>query len=87
MLSNNWKENTLEFIKLLRLDPYIFLVAFQIAIRAAPVGQLFQDKICLDWYNTSDQYCRDLPTTEEVGEGEGHFKTRILQDRALFGLY
>ena len=85
MIKRPWLNSTLEFTKLLRVDPYLFCVAFQIAIRSAPNGQLVQDNICMNWYNTSGQYCHDLPTTEEVGEDEGHFKTRILADSALFG--
>ena len=72
-------------MKLLRVEPYLFLVIFQMALKGTPSSQLLQDKICMNWYNTTAQYCRDLPTLKEEGDSPGHYKNRILSDVAMFG--
>ena len=73
------------FIKILRVEPLLFMIMFQLSIKGTPPGQLIQDKICMNWYNTTVQYCRDLPTIEEKDNGPGHYKNRILVDVAQFG--
>ena len=74
-----------DFIKILIVEPYLFMLTFQFALKGTPPAQLIQDKICMNWYNTTAQYCRDLPTIEEDDNGPGHYKNRILVDVAQFG--
>ena len=73
------------FVKIMRVEPYLILIMFQYALKGTPVNQLVQDKICMNWYNTTAQYCRDLPTLKEDGDSPGHYKNRILADVAQFG--
>ena len=72
-------------MKLLRVEPYLFLVIFQFALKGTPSSQLLQDKICMNWYNTTAQYCRGLPTIDEHDDSPGHYKNRVLADAAQFG--
>ena len=78
--------NFYKFIKILRVEPFLFLVAFQGGLKGAPGGQFTVDKICMHWYNTSGNYCHDLPNTKEDDSGPGHFKSTILGDAAQFGI-
>ena len=73
------------FMKLLRVEPYMFMVIFQMSLKMTPAHQLLQDKICMNWYKTTTQYCIDLPTLKEEDSEQGHYKTRILADVAQFG--
>ena len=81
--------NSVKFLKLLRVEPFIFLVALQIGLKGMPNGQLIQDKICTHWYDTGElkngSYCHDLPSIKETGNDPGHFKSRILADATQFG--
>ena len=76
-----------QFIKILRVEPYMFLMAFQIGLKMTPSSQLIQDKICTHWYNTTGSYCHDLPSTREPDSLaiHGHFKSKILADASQFG--
>ena len=73
------------FIKILRVEPYLFLITFQAGLKMTPNEQLNQDKICEHWYNTTAQYCYDLPSNQEQGSDPGQFKSSILGDSAQFG--
>ena len=73
------------FIKILRVEPFLFLTMFQLSLKDTPPNQLIQDKICMNWYNTTAQYCRHLPTIDEHDDSPGHYKNRILVDVAQFG--
>ena len=76
----------IKFMKILRIEPYLFLAMFQMALKITPATQLIQDKICLHWYNTTVKYCQDLPSVRETGDMPGHFKSKILADVTQFGI-
>ena len=78
---------TWNFIKLLRVEPLLLLIAFGIGLKEEPSNQIIQDKICMQWYNTTAQYCHDLPTTKEDDHYGDHYKTRVLGDSAQFGKF
>lgn len=86
-----WKRNMLnrafKFIKILRVEPFLFLMAFQMSLKDTSSHQLFQDKICRIWYNTTDDYCHDLQEIWEYDSFGDHYKSRILTDVAQFGNY
>ena len=77
--------NILEFVKILRVEPFLLLMAFQMGLKQSPHSQLAIDKICLQWYNTTVDYCHDLPSSHEEGTDPGHYKTRILGEASVFG--
>ncbi len=68
----------LNFVKILRIEPFLFLMIFQIGFKGMPNFQIIQDKICMQWYNTTLDYCRNLPY--EQSSGPGLYKTQILAD-------
>ena len=78
-------QNTLEFVKTLRVEPFLFLCAFQCGLKSAPGKQLDEDKICSQWYDTTVQYCQQLPSSDDQGDGPGHFKSDVLANAALLG--
>ena len=77
----------IKFIRILRIEPYLFLAMFQMALKTTPATQLIQDKICLNWYNTTVKYCQDLPSAHESGDVPGQFKSKILADVTQFGIH
>ena len=77
---------TLNFIRLLTVEPLTFLILFVFAFKRLPQDQLTQDKICLQRYNLPAQYCQDLPTLREDDDHLG-MKSTILADVAQFNLY
>ena len=79
--------SVLNFIKLLRVEPIILLLAIKWGIKATPNTQIIQDKICTHWYNTTAQYCHDLPSNIEEDSLGYHFKSRILTDSSQFGKF
>jgi hypothetical protein len=77
----------IKFVKLLRVEPYLFLIMFQTSLKTTPSSQLIQDKICRLWYNQTVNYCYELPSKRETpGETNG-LKTKILADSVQFGKY
>ncbi|KAJ6641494.1 Solute carrier family 46 member 3 [Pseudolycoriella hygida] len=76
-----------KFIKTLRVEPFTFAMLFQFGLRALPSFLLIQDKICLQWYNTTYDYCRDLPSIQYETSGPGFYKTRILSDTIQMATY
>ncbi|XP_037029710.1 solute carrier family 46 member 3-like [Bradysia coprophila] len=79
--------NLLEFIKILRVEPFTFAMLFQYGLRGMPSFLMIQDKVCMQWYNTTYEYCRDLPSTQEDSSGPGLYKTRILADAIQMATY
>jgi hypothetical protein len=77
----------LKFLKILRVEPYLFLICFQMSLKGNPSSLLVQDKICRFWYNQTVDYCYNLPSKRESGSGEHEFKSRILADSAQFGKF
>ena len=82
--SNAW-----DFIRLLRVEPFLFLISFQWGLKSTPGYQMISDKICMHWYNTTTMgnYCHDLPSTREDDHDLGlcHYKSSILGDATEFG--
>lgn len=77
----------IKFIKILRVEPFLFLMIFQYGMKGMPNFQIIQDKICMQWYNTTYDYCRDLPSIHEESSGPGQYKTRILSDTIQMSNY
>ena len=76
----------LSIIKLIRLEPYMFLFMFAYGLEGLTVAQLVQDKICISKYNQSEEYCAAL--SEYINDNEEvDFKSSILADVTRFGLY
>ncbi len=68
--SNKFKR-VLEFIWLLRVEPYLFCIIFFNAIKSDPLDQLIEDKICFQKYKLSHNYCLLLPRIGSEDDYEG----------------
>ena len=79
---------TISFIKLLRVEPYMFLSILSFMLIMTPLSQLKQDKICRLKYNRTVDECINLaklnPTTED---GSIDFKSAILSESAQLSNY
>jgi hypothetical protein len=75
------------FIKILRVEPFMFLLVFQYSLKSLPTSQMLQDKICRQWYNQSKEYCHGL-SKMHGGHGEADdYKSKVLADAAVFSNY
>ena len=79
-------KRVLQFIKLLSIEPCIFMVMFVNTIKSVPTDQLIQDKICLQNYNLSLAYCRELPKMTDEDDYMD-VKSNILGELTTFRLY
>ena len=79
---------TISFIRLLRIEPYLFLSCLSMMLTSTPLPQLKQDKICRLKYNRTVDECINLaklnPTTED---GSIDFKSAILIESAQLSNY
>ena len=79
---------TISFIKLLRVEPYMFLSFLPFILFDSPLSQLKQDKICRLKFNRTVDECLNLaklnPTTED---GSIDFKSAILIESAQLSNY
>jgi len=74
----------LDFIKLLRVEPLIFLFCLQNGLKQIPTTQLLQDKICRFWYNQTHEFCLGMAQMPIV---EHSYRCQILTDTAVFSTY
>lgn len=74
------------FVSLLRVEPFLLLLVFQYNIKRVPSDQLLQDKICVQMYNTTTDYCHSVPSMKPEDDKLG-FKSLILKDTNQFNLY
>jgi len=77
----------LSFICLLRVEPFVLTFLFTFLIGSVPQGQMIQDKICIQKYNLSREFCHDLPEFKDVTNPDYHYKSLILKDATQFTLY
>ncbi len=84
LLKFNWRD-IWEFVKLLRVEPYLLLIIFQMSLKFTPNSQIVEDKICVTWFDTTNQYCHDLPSTDDDDSGPMQYKTKVLADAAKLG--
>lgn len=76
----------LPFVRLLTVEPLTFLSMFAFTFKMIPQNQMVQDKLCMQRYNLSFEYCQGLPTMEEADDHLG-MKSTILSDMAQFTLH
>jgi hypothetical protein len=80
-------QSIFNFIKILRVEPFIFLLMFQNSIKTLPTAQMLQDKICRQWYNQSMSYCHGLSKMHGGNGGDDDYKSKVLADAAVFSNY
>ena len=57
---NLWISSTIRFIRRSKLEPLVFLHTSSATFMAIALNQMLQDKICLQTYGQSRDYCRHL---------------------------
>ncbi len=84
----NWQKfkRILKFVTLLRVEPYMVLIAFCFQMRETPLNLLIQDKLCRQKYNMSVEFCTNL---QEMKESEKNYKikTLVLGDAVQYNMY
>lgn len=75
-----------QFVSLLTLEPYIFMFYIMNAIKGVPSGQLTQDKICLNQFHLSSNYCYALPTMSATDDYLNK-KSEVLAEATNFSIY
>jgi hypothetical protein len=77
----------IDFIKILRVEPFLFMLVFQWNLKSLPTSQMLQDKVCRLWYNQTVEYCQGL-SKMQGGHGEADdYKSKVLADTAQFSQY
>ena len=76
----------LSFVYLLRIEPYLILTLFATSIKRVPLDQLIQDKICLQKYNLSKEFCYNLPQMDSSAANYS-YKSLILSDSSEFSFF
>ncbi len=79
-------KRVLKFITLLRVEPYMVLIAFCTFMRKTPLDLLIQDKLCRQKYNMTVEFCTNLPDMKE-SENNYNIKTLVLGDAVQFNMY
>lgn len=74
------------FLSFLRLEVFVLFYMFTYYIKRVPLEQLVQDKICLQYYNLSSDYCTKLPELSRDND-IGGFKSKILKEATQFNFY
>lgn len=79
---------TTSFIRILRVEPYIFLSFLSMMIVITPLTQLKQDKICRLKFNRTIDECRNLSKLNPTStDGSLDFKSQILIESAELSNY
>jgi hypothetical protein len=74
------------FVKTLKVEPYLFLHMFAGSVASVTTTLLLQDKICVNIYGQSNNFCTDLNAIKPSDDPQG-FKDKILSTSTQFGLY
>ncbi len=74
------------FVKTLKVEPYLFLHMFAGSVASVTTTLLLQDKICVNIYGQSDDFCTNLNAIKSSDDPQG-FKDKILSTSTQFGLY
>ncbi|CAG2105176.1 unnamed protein product [Medioppia subpectinata] len=74
------------FLSLLRVEPFMIILAFSQYFRRTPLEVLIQDKLCRNRYNMSEEFCLQLPYMSDVETGH-EIKTLILSDAVKYNMY
>ena len=74
------------FIKTLRVEPYLFIHMFAGSIASVTTGLLQQDKICINVYNQSTEFCTNLQDVKS-SQDPLDYKDKVLAFSTQMGLY
>ena len=81
----NWCE-IWTFIKSLRVEPYLFIHMFAGSVATVTTGLLLQDKICVNIYGQSNDFCMHFDSIKP-SDDPNKYKDKVLALSTQFGLY
>src|SRR5581483_5615211 len=79
--------NFFSFINCLRIELYYSLYLFAFNINTVPTSQLFQDKICIQKFNQTAEFCTNLPEMDNETDPNYHYKSLVLSESAQYNMY
>lgn len=75
-----------QFLSLLKIEPYLFVVYFLLNLKQTPSTQLVQDKICMFELQLPANYCLALPMMKKE-EDFLNSKSEVLEKSNNFAVY
>src|SRR5882757_6408791 len=79
--------NFFSFINCLRIELYYALYLFAFNVNSVPTAQLFQDKICIQKFNQTAEFCVKLAEMDDENDPKYHYKSLVLKESAQFNMY
>ena len=76
----------LAFVSLLKVEPFMIILAMSSYLRRIPLEVLIQDKLCRNEYHMDQEFCLNLPYMRE-DEPNHEIKTAILSDAVTYNMY
>src|SRR5690625_3195282 len=84
-MSLQWSDLA-RFLRLLKVEPFFFLVMFMNVVKRIPLDQMIEDKICRQKYELPEDYCRRLPVMQSKDDFLER-KSTILAEVTHFNMY
>ena len=78
---HRFKLRSLEVLKEIRVEPFMLFLQLSVAVSGITIQQLIQDKLCIQKYHQSVEFCRNLGTSEDSPE-----KSKILSSLVTFNM-
>lgn len=75
-------------VKTLKVEPFLFLLLFGWSVSSIVTQQLIQDKICMNEYNQSADFCKTLSesSADSYDKRREDVKSAILSDLVKFNM-
>lgn len=75
-------------VKTLKVEPFLFLLLFGWSVSSIVTQQLIQDKICMNEYNQSADFCKTLSesSADSYDKRREDVKSAILSDLVRFNM-
>ena len=75
-----------KFVSMLKLEPFMVIMAFVLHMKITPLDLLLQDKLCKHKYNMSDHFCANLSDIDETDVNH-IYKTLVLSDVVTYKMW
>ena len=74
------------FVSMLKLEPFMVIMAFVLHMKITPLDLLLQDKLCKHKYNMSDNFCINLYDIDDT-DTDHKYKTLVLSDVVTYKMW
>ena len=75
------------FINCLRVELYYALYLFAYSVNGVPTAQLYTDKICIQKFNQTAEFCTNLAEMDNENDPKYHYKSLVLSESAQYNMY